>query len=171
MQTWLALLSLVVIPHATLTTALRLRDQHGQRDPQDVINLHVVFANLNSSTERAECMSTQLSQLASDLEGTGVHMTFARYPALLMTAPTLKDSVETYPDCYPSRSMMKVHHPGLDDEDSWRGIFGNTCSHMRLVNELAAVQEHQSDYYMIMEDDVVIDRSRFCVRIAGISRL
>jgi GR25 family glycosyltransferase involved in LPS biosynthesis len=106
-------------------------------------------------------MEGQLASVAAHLKRFGVTMSFARYPALRITSSTLRNSFKEYPTCYPSGLLVPLRH----EEDSgpgksWKGVLGNACSHLKLLEDLSSRAPH-SDYYLILEDDVIFDIKRF----------
>jgi hypothetical protein len=52
------------------------------------------------------------------------------------------------------------HEEASNPGKAWKGVLGNACSHLKLLEDLSA-RAPQNDYYLILEDDVIFDIERF----------
>jgi GR25 family glycosyltransferase involved in LPS biosynthesis len=103
-------------------------------------------------------MEGQLASVAAHLKQYGVTMSFTRYPAIRITSSTLNNSFTEYSTCYPSRSLAPLEHGGKGPV--WKGVLGNSCSHLKLLEDLSG-RAPQNGYYLILEDDIIFDIERF----------
>jgi GR25 family glycosyltransferase involved in LPS biosynthesis len=128
-----------------------------------VVKIQALVVNLDQSEKRFACMEGQLTRVAAHLKKYGVAMSFARYSATRIKSSTLNSSFIEHPACYPSNSLAPLTHPG-GSAQAWRGVLGNACSHLKMLEDLSA-RAHDSDYYLILEDDIVFDIKRFVLAL------
>jgi hypothetical protein len=130
---------------------------HADRDPPE-IKIHALVVSHEQNEERVECIEGQLKSVAAQLKNYGVVMSFATYPAFRITSLTLNDSFRQHPTCYPSNSLAQ------DPAQAWIHVLPNSCSRLKLLEDLSARAYH-NDYYFVLNHDVIFDIERFALAL------
>lgn len=130
--------------------------------------IKVYFVNVESSVARRACAQRQLSALVDAAADIGVNLSFARYPAVTFKSCTDADScIKEKPYCFP-HGVGYIHH-GLNPDavidygKMYRGVLANWCSHRLLFEEMLQ-ETHQQDYFLVLEDDILLS-SMFMPRL------
>eukprot|EP00746_Dinoflagellata_sp_MGD_P147161 gnl/MRDRNA2_/MRDRNA2_79540_c0_seq1.p1 gnl/MRDRNA2_/MRDRNA2_79540_c0~~gnl/MRDRNA2_/MRDRNA2_79540_c0_seq1.p1 ORF type:complete len:622 (-),score=87.86 gnl/MRDRNA2_/MRDRNA2_79540_c0_seq1:15-1880(-) len=157
------LLLQITIPAAGLRIQVQNALESGEPEKTATpITIEAFFINIISSTQRADCMNRQLSQIADLFKTAGVNFIHHRYPGVEPTQSSIEEALKSpqMAQCFPSNKVANLTHPGADINE-WKGVLGNTCAHMKLVDMLSGRKSQQADYYMMFEDDVVFNPENF----------
>lgn len=118
------------------------------------------YVNLDKSTDRKDCMERQLKELKQ---------TPNRFPAVKFPDECVSGDAPEH--CLKQKGFGDCFENGIDyDSISTHGskgtsqrkmgfhVIANWCSHKRLFEQLEKKKD-QSDYFLILEDDVILDRN------------
>lgn len=128
--------------------------------PRPVVKIKAYFVNTPESKARASCMNRQLSRVQDNFLQRGVHLEFARWPAVMFnTCTTVEECAVEHPSCFPAGTWTTISHPARSSHDSetqmMRGVIGNWCAHLKMIVNFKE-EAADWDYLLAFEDDVIL---------------
>lgn len=139
------------------TTAATLQHRVAANLPR----IKIYYINLGSSSHRRDCMKSQLEPLEQQGPKFGLKVDVQRFPAFNMgKCSDVTTCMAKYPSCFPSGFGFASHgrmmtNPELRTQ-MVRGVFGDACSHLKVLQQIMETELDTYDYFLVLEDDVKV---------------